>query len=167
MTSSDHLPPYASRGARALVLLHDQALTEFVSVWRDAERAAIVLPETDDPDYASMHALLAHVLGAASGYMRWCCEMLELPEPDLPPRPSPDTVADETDALLAHTLAGWRAPLAGVADERLHRPEFVSRWGVRYCVDAMLEHAVMHPLRHSFQLRQLMTSGPATPPVDG
>ena len=26
----------------------------------------------------------------------------------------------------------------------------------RYCIDAMLEHAVMHPIRHAFQLDELI-----------
>lgn len=35
-------------------------------------------------------------------------------------------------------------------------PEYPSRWKTLYCVDAMLEHAVMHPIRHAFQLEELM-----------
>jgi hypothetical protein len=28
------------------------------------------------------------------------------------------------------------------------------------CIDAMLEHAVMHPIRHAFQLEELMRRQP-------
>jgi hypothetical protein len=41
-------------------------------------------------------------------------------------------------------------------DDRLETPEYPSRWQTRYCIDAMLEHAVMHPIRHAFQLEELM-----------
>ena len=33
---------------------------------------------------------------------------------------------------------------------------YTSNWGVNYCIDAMLEHAVMHPIRHEFQLKNLI-----------
>ena len=57
---------------------------------------------------------------------------------------------------MEHVLAQWRAPLKDVSDEELERPEYLSRWITRYCIDAMLEHAVMHPIRHAFQLEELM-----------
>ena len=43
-----------------------------------------------------------------------------------------------------------------VSNERLETPEYPSRWQTRYCIDAMLEHAVMHPIRHAFQLYELI-----------
>jgi len=41
------------------------------------------------------------------------------------------------------------------------RPEHESRWGVKDYVDAMLEHAVMHPIRHAFQLEGWL-AGPSS-----
>ena len=43
-----------------------------------------------------------------------------------------------------------------VSDEQLETPEYPSRWQTRYCIDSMLEHAVMHPIRHAFQLDELI-----------
>jgi hypothetical protein len=57
---------------------------------------------------------------------------------------------------MEHVLEQWRAPLQDLGDDRLERAEYPSRWHTRYCIDAMLEHAVMHPIRHSFQLEELM-----------
>jgi hypothetical protein len=116
----------------------------------------VTLPGTDDPAYASMEALLAHVLRAARGYMTWACEVLELPDPEIRPAPGPDRVEAEAEDYLRHLLERWRRPLAGVDEERFYRPEHPARWKTLYCVDAMLEHAVMHPIRHAFQLRVLM-----------
>ena len=58
---------------------------------------------------------------------------------------------------MEHVLERWRAPLLDIADDQLERPEYPSRWHTRYCIDAMLEHAVMHPVRHAFQLGELMS----------
>ncbi len=42
--------------------------------------------------------------------------------------------------------------MADVPVERFYKPEYEAPWKIRYCIDAMLEHAVMHPIRHRFQL---------------
>jgi len=139
-----------------MILLHGDHLRESVSVWREARAAEISLPESADPDYQSMEALLFHILGCARHYMVWMCKVLELPDPGIDPAPSPETIAAEADTYLEHVLAGWRTPLAEVEEERFHRPEYPSGWKVLYCVDAMMEHAVMHPIRHTYQLRRLM-----------
>ncbi len=88
--------------------------------------------------------------------MTWMCEVLELARPGDPARPEADTVAAEADGFVEHLLERWRAPLADVPQERFEDREYPARWKTLYCVDAMMEHAVMHPLRHEFQLRQLL-----------
>jgi hypothetical protein len=153
------LPPYVYGGARALVLLHDRHLREFFDTWREARTAGVVLPETSDRAYASMGALLRHGLGAARGYMVWMCEQLELPDPGIEMYPDAEAMEASGEEYLEHVLKGWIRPLAGITEEQCERPEYKSRWGTLYCIDAMLEHAVMHPIRHGFQLQNLMNQG--------
>jgi hypothetical protein len=139
-----------------LVLLHDEHIRRFLVVWKQAQAASIVPPKTDDPAYASLETLLRHVLGAARGYMTWMCEVLELPDPAIRIPPAPTDLPGEADSYMEHVLGKWRTPLCDVGDDRLETPEYPSRWHTRYCIDAMLEHAVMHPIRHAFQLEELM-----------
>ena len=147
---------YRSRAVRALVLLHDEHLRRFLVVWKQAEAASVVLPRTGDPAYASLGTLLHHVLRAARGYMTWMCEVLELPDPMIRIPPEPTALPAEADSYMEHVLEQWRAPLQDVGDERLETPEYQSRWQSKYCIDSMLEHAVVHPIRHAFQLAELM-----------
>ena len=149
---------YESRAVRALVILHDAQLRRFLDTWKRARAASVVLPVTAEPDYASIETLLRHVLGAARGYMTWMCEMLGLPDPQIRVAPDAAILAGEADTYMEHVLESWRSPLQHVTDEQLERPEYLSRWQTRYCIDAMLEHAVMHPIRHTFQLEELMSS---------
>jgi hypothetical protein len=152
-------PPYIYNGARVLVHLHEVHLRSFVETWVAAKRTGAALPPTDDPSYASIDALLQHVLRAARGYMVWMCEHLELPDPGIEATPDPEKLASDPRPYMNHVLDGWRNPLKDVDEERFHRPEHPSRWKVLYCIDAMLEHAVMHPIRHEFQLKRLMEPG--------
>ena len=154
MTSSDLA--YRSRAVRALVLLHDEHLRHFLVVWKQAQGVSVVLPTTDDPAYASLDTLLRHVLGAARGYMTWMCEKLDLPDPEIRMPPDAAALSMEANSYMEHVLDKWRTPLQNIDDDRLYTPEYPSRWQTRYCIDAMLEHAVMHPIRHAFQLEELM-----------
>lgn len=147
---------YRSRAVRALVILHEEHLRRFVASWRRALAAGVSLPPSDDPAYASLGALGEHVLGSASHYMVWMCEKLELPDPGIRAEPDADAIVRDAEEYMEHVLERWRAPLCDVSNERLETPEFTSQWHTRYSIDAMLEHAVMHPIRHAFQLDELM-----------
>jgi hypothetical protein len=149
--------PYRSRAVRALVALHEEHLRRFVQVWRRAMAVPVSLPPTADPNYASLGALGQHVLRSAGGYLVWMCEVLRLPDPGVRPAPDAIAIVRDADDYLEHVLERWRAEaLRGVSDELLETPEYQSHWRTRYCIDSMLEHAVMHPIRHAFQLEELL-----------
>ena len=149
--------PYRSRAVRAMVLLHEEHLRRFVQTWRLAVATSVSLPATDDPSYASLGTLGRHVLNAAGGYLVWMCEVLTLPDPGVRSAPDATAVVRDADDYMEHVLERWRAgPLLEVSDEQLETPEYPSQWKTRYCIDSMLEHAVMHPIRHAFQLDELI-----------
>ena len=154
--SVNDLSHYRYRGARALVIMHERYLRECYETWKQAKAANVQLPKTDDPNFQSLSHLLFHLLRASRGYMVWMCEQLQLPEPQIRPTPVPEKVESEADQYLEHLLEKWREPLAEVDEEHFYEPAYKSRWGSLYCLDGMLEHAVTHPLRHAFQLRELM-----------
>ena len=151
--------PYRSRAVRAMVLLHEEHLRRFVQTWRLAMALPVSLPPTPDPNYASLGALGRHVLSAAGGYLVWMCEVLRLPDPGVRPAPEVISIVREADDYLEHILDRWRAEaLREISDEQLETPEYPSHWQTRYAIDSMLEHAVMHPIRHAFQLDELISN---------
>ena len=154
---TEELSNYESRAARALVLLHENHMRQCLEVWQQAKAANIKLPETDDENYQSLETLLQHILGAAGSYMVWICSKLELPNPGFRPVPDADKIEVEVQGYLEHLLDRWRLPLVHIDDEQLVFPEYESNGGTHHhCIDIMLQHAVMHPIRHEFQLRELM-----------
>ncbi len=152
----EKLKKFKYNGARSLVLLHDEYLRSCIQTWHDAKKLDIKLPLTEDKDYQSLETLLRHILRAARGYMTWTCEKLNLPDPEIEKTPEIDIIGIQADEHLSHLLERWKLPLAEIEEKKFHSPTFKSRWGVEYCIDAMLEHAVMHPVRHEFQLKNLM-----------
>ena len=87
------------------------------------------------------------------------CEVLRLPDPGVRPAPEVIAIVREADDYLEHILDRWRAEaLREISDEQLETPEYPSHWQTRYAIDSMLEHAVMHPIRHAFQLDELISN---------
>jgi len=147
---------YKYNGAKALVALHEIHLKSFYETWKEAKRLNIKLPDSDDPYYKSLDTLLYHLLRSARGYMIWMCEKLQLPDPMINEAPPAEMIEEKAVEQLAHLFERWRLPLANVEPELFEDKAYKSNWSVEYCIDAMLEHAVMHPIRHEFQLKNLI-----------
>lgn len=149
-------PEYRYKGALALVKLHEIHLQSFYETWKEAKKFNVKLPVTDDPYYKSLDTLLFHLLRSARGYMIWMCDKLGLDDPQIKETPPADIIEEKAVEQLTHLFERWRLPLANVEPELFEEKVYKSNWGVEYCIDAMLEHAVMHPIRHEFQLKNLI-----------
>lgn len=148
---------FRDRGVRALVLLHERELRTCLATWRRAVAWGVTLPGTGEHD-ASPQAAFRHVLSAAGGYLRWVAQHLDLGDPGLEPVPDVDDVEARADGYVEHLLGRWRAVLRDVPRERL-RESHPTPWGGDVVVVGMLEHAVVHPMRHGLQLESLMDPG--------
>ncbi len=153
----EHQANYQYRGARAMVILHERYLREFYETWKQARAARVTLPEANPNGESDWNGLLAHVLGCARGYMVWMCRMLKQPDPEIQAAPDIHLIDQRADAYIEHVLARWRMQLHDVPEESFYVPEYETSWHSHYCIDAMMEHAVMHPIRHTFQLRELIS----------
>jgi hypothetical protein len=151
-------PEYRYKGALALVKLHEIHLQSFYETWKEAKRFNIKLPDSDDPYYKSLDTLLYHLLRSARGYMIWMCKQLNLPDVKIDEAPLPEIVEENAESYLDYLLDKWKYPLQDVAPELFEDKAYKSNWSVEYCIDAMLEHAVMHSIRHEFQLKNLILS---------
>lgn len=149
---------YKYAGAKALVKLHEMHLQSFYETWKQAKQLNIKLPDSDDPYYKSLDTLLYHLLRSARGYMIWMCDKLGLEDPQIRETPTAEMIEEKAVEQLAHLFERWRIPLANVEPELFEDRVYKSNWNVEYCIDAMLEHAVMHPIRHEFQLKNLIQS---------
>ena len=152
------LQAYKYNGARSLVLLHEDHMKSFLLTWKKAKALNIKLPETNDEDYQSLETILFHVLRASGRYMIWICDKLNLSDPQIDPAPPVNEVQNKAGEYLNHLLERWRIPLMNVPEDSFLGISYQSNWGDMFCIDAMLEHAVMHPIRHQYQLKNLIAN---------
>ena len=148
---------FRSRAVRSLVELHERELPEFLAVWQRFVASGRPMPEANgDPDYESAEHLVAHVQRSARGYLLWIWEVLERPVEDLPLVRDPALIVPRLDAFMTETLDGWRRHLALLENEQLAPKQYLSRWGEPHTIEQMLEHAVVHPMRHRIQLERIL-----------
>jgi hypothetical protein len=88
--------------------------------------------------------------------MVWMCKHLNLPDPQIDEAPQSEIIVENAEKYINHLLEKWETPLSDVLPELFEDKVYKSNWGVDYCIDAMLEHAVMHPIRHEIQLKNLI-----------
>lgn len=148
---------YRSRAVRSLAELQERELRDFVATWRRFAASGKPLPEANgDPDYESPERLVAHVQASARSYLLWIREVLEQPIEGLPLVRDATVIVPRLDAFMEETLAGWREHLAPLGDEQLSPRAYLSRWGEPHTIEQMLEHAVVHPMRHRIQLERIL-----------
>ena len=140
---------FQSRGVRALVRLQMAELRALFQVWLEARRKGVRLPETDDRDYGSLDLLMRHPLRSSRGYLMGICQTLGRPDPEVPDPPEPRDVEKNGAGYIDTLELAWENHVAWVTDEVVAAHDGA--------VEVTLEHAVVHPIRHRFQLQELMT----------
>lgn len=149
---------FRSNAVRSCVELHEVELRRFYEVWERFCASGTPLPASDDPSYASAEHLGGHVLRAARGYLTWIGEFVGRPVKDVDAETDPVSLARKGRAFMDEVLAAWRRHLALLEDREMTPATRKSRWGEDYNIEQMLEHAVVHPMRHRIQLERLMAA---------
>jgi uncharacterized damage-inducible protein DinB len=149
---------FKSNAVRSCVELHEIELRRFCDVWEAFRASGTRLPQTDDPSYLSAEHLGGHVLRAARNYLTWIGEFVNRPVTDVDAETDPVRIARKGRAFADEVLGAWRRHLALLEDRDLASATRKSRWGEDYNIEQMLEHAVVHPMRHRIQLERLMSA---------
>jgi len=150
------MPVFKSNAVRSCVELHEIELDRFYYTWEAFRASGAMLPETDDPSYGSVDDLGGHVFRSARNYLTWIGECVGRPVADLDSDTDRVSIARQGRAFVDQVLAGWRRHLALLEDKELAPAVYQSRWGEGYNIEQMLEHAVVHPMRHRIQLERLL-----------
>jgi uncharacterized damage-inducible protein DinB len=128
----------------------------------DDEFVRVVDAQTNDDDCRSAQTIMSHVVRAAYGYADYIREQFSVastrPQPRLLSR---QESLEQLDAALEYTVTTldgrWE-----MSDEEITRTVINSRWGVVYNVEGLLEHAIVHILRHRRQIEKFIRQGKIT-----
>jgi uncharacterized damage-inducible protein DinB len=114
----------------------------------------IIDPQASDENCRSIQTIMSHVVGAGRGYAADIREAFSIATERRPKRLlSQRESLEEFDAMLAYTaqtLDGkWEMPEPAIQGTAIH-----SRWGPKYDLEQLLEHAIVHILRHRRQIEK-------------
>ncbi len=146
----------------ALVDEYHRAVRELQSVignLPNAQLAQIVDPLTDNPDCRSIKTILAHVVASGYSYCVYICNLKD-PSAQRPLRTHRETAQEycnDLDAVLKYTDETF----AQIFDDELEVFEtdkkMHTRWGQEYDIEQLMEHAIVHILRHRRQIEHFKT----------
>ena len=130
-----------------------QAIIQNVS---GEEFTRIADAETRDEDCRSIQTIVSHVVRAGYGYANYIRERFSMnAEPFEPKQIVHGEVSDEIDKMLDYTIqtldGKWE-----MSDDEICEIKINSRWGVPYNLEQMLEHAIVHVLRHRRQIEKFL-----------
>jgi uncharacterized damage-inducible protein DinB len=148
---------FRSRAVLSLVELHERELHSFLELWGRFVASGLPVPESHgDENYENRDRLLAHVLMAARGYLTRIGEWVGRPVTDVDAAKDPYDIAGRASVFADSVLAGYRTNLAPVSTEEFEPQLHRTRWGDLMSVENLLEHAVVHPMRHRIQLERML-----------
>ncbi len=144
----------------ALMDEHERAAGEFVRLINSVPSAifdAVLDPTTEDEDCRSIQRICFHVLFAGYNYAnsirRKFAEDVSSPEHFYPEQAE---FLDAMNAMLAYTeqtIAGRYS----MTEDDLLSTNIPIRWSDHHDMEALLEHAIVHILRHRRQIERLMS----------
>ena len=134
-------------------------LRRLVEQIAETDAVKVVDPTTEDEDCRSVQTIMSHVVNAGYGYADLLRKSFDIPS-TRPPKAllSPREYLEQLDAFLtytAETLEGrWRMTYEEISSAVIN-----SGWGVTYDAEQLLEHAIVHVLRHRRQIEKFMRQG--------
>ena len=148
---------YRKGALGALMDEYERAASELrrvVAPLSEEEFTRIVDPHTSDENCRSVQTIMSHVVSAGYGYAAYIRGAFGMAT-DRPPKRlvSLRESLEEFEAMLAYTVATlegrWEMTEAAIESTVMH-----SNWGVTYDLEQMLEHAIVHIMRHRRQIEK-------------
>jgi hypothetical protein len=144
------------RGAvGALMDEYERVAAEFrgtIAGLTDEQYTQIVDAETTDENCRSPQTIMSHVVAAGYSYANYVRDAFSIEKDSPPKRPLPYSESfEEFDAMLAYTVATlddkWEMPY-----DQTEAVSMTVHWGPTYDLEQLLEHAIVHILRHRRQI---------------
>ena len=104
----------------------------------------------------SIEVIMNHVVRAGYGYSKYIRDALAMDCLPIEDERIPQTeIGGAIDKMFAYTCAIFEGERQ-ITDEEMESIFFKTRWDVNYNIDQILEHAIVHVLRHRRQIQKFL-----------
>ena len=147
-------------GVGAMMDEYERAAAELSGLVRrisDDEFELVRDRQTQDEGCRSIQTILNHVVRAGYGYAGYIREAFatDAKRPEVPLGKRLESL-DQLEVMLSYTVATLEGKWE-LSDEEIQAVQIHSRWGAMYDLEQLLEHAIVHVLRHRRQVERLLT----------
>ncbi|MDQ3130123.1 MAG: DinB family protein [Acidobacteriota bacterium] len=120
----------------------------------EADYSRIV--EGESEHCCSIRIIMNHVVRAGYGYAKYIRDALSMDALPVEDKQIGQTeIGGEIDKMLAYTAEIFDGKWE-MMDEEMENIYFKTRWEVTYNIDQLLEHAIVHILRHRRQIEKFL-----------
>lgn len=152
---------YRQGATGALLDIYEQAMSDFkdlVQQLPDAALFTIIKAPVFDKNCESIQAILTHVVYAGFGY---ACSIhrLKYPETGRPERKFNLTVKEylkDLTSVFIYTENIFREIEEKELQEHNNASKIKTGWGQLYDTEQLMEHAIVHLLRHQLQIEKII-----------
>jgi len=146
---------YRKGAVGAMMDEYERAGAEFrsrIAGLTEEQYTRIVDAESANENCRSAHTIMSHVVAAGYGYANYIRDAFSMTRNSPPNRPlAHGESLTEFDSMLAYT----EATLDGrweMAEDEISAVSMNVHWGPTYDLEQLLEHAIVHILRHRRQI---------------
>lgn len=118
----------------------------------------IVDNETKDEDCRSVQTIVSHVTNSGYGYANYIRDWFAIPKYSPVRRLlSKKDFLVEFEKMLLYNVETLQDKWE-YSDDEIQKVKMIVRWGPQYDLEQLLEHAVVHILRHRRQIEKFLTT---------
>ena len=113
---------------------------------------------TENPDCKSIHTLLSHIVNSGYAYCEYI-QKLRNDNEEKPKKLSHLAIADyetDLDTLVQYTFKTFKKISDCELEEGDNDKKIITSWGQIYDIEQMMEHAIVHVLRHRRQIERFL-----------
>ena len=148
---------YRKGAVGALMDEYERAAAEFrrlIGSLTDEQYTRIVDLQTADENCRSVQAIMSHVVAAGYGYANYIRDAFSMTTETWEKRPLAHAESlEKYDSMLEYTVATlddkWEMP-----EDEITAVSMTVHWGPTYDLEQLLEHAIVHILRHRRQIEK-------------
>ncbi|MFI5237059.1 MAG: DinB family protein [Ignavibacteriales bacterium] len=153
---------YRKGGLGAVMDEYERAATEFKNLIENisvSDYIKIVDTETKDEDCRSVQTIVSHVTNSGYGYANYIRDWFSIPKSSPERRLlSQNEFIAEFKRMINYSSETLESKFE-YTDEEVMKVKMNVRWGPQYDLEQLLEHAVVHILRHRRQIEKFVTAG--------
>lgn len=153
---------YRKGGIGAVMDEYERASSELknlVGKISESDYLKIVDQDTKDDDCRSVQTIVSHVTNSGYGYANYIRDWFSIPKSSPERRMlSQKDFPAEFDKMLVYTSETLQDKWE-FSDDEIQKVKMIVRWGPQYDLEQLLEHAVVHILRHRRQIEKFVNAG--------